>query len=274
VALSLRELDSFGSLVTVHPSPGDGCFSSYDIFPDDPELFDFAMLQTGHWDRQSLPGTLAALDRDLAREPRKPVLNGEVCYEGILGSNWQETQRFLFWTHLLSGAAGHTYGAQGLWAMNDGGFVGEAGAWSDATWDEAYRLPGSRQLGLAKRLLERFPWWRLEPLPQLLDRHADERDRFLPYAAGIEGELALVYFPSAALVVNPPDGPVSFAMKDIRIHGLDRGWTARFWNPRTGADGPSVAVEPDAAGTWTIGGGFITSLPSMEDWVLVLERGA
>jgi hypothetical protein len=31
-------------------------------------------------------------------------------------------------------------------------------------------------------------------------------------------------------------------------------------------------VTTDAAGTCTIGGGFSTSNPSMEDWVLMLEH--
>ena len=42
----------------------------------------------------------------------------EMSYEGILHYSGAEVQRFAFWTALLSGAAGHTYGANGLWQMN------------------------------------------------------------------------------------------------------------------------------------------------------------
>jgi len=271
LARYVRALDPYRRLLTVHPSPGDDCFSSYDIFPDAPELFDFAVLQTGHWDHQSFRGTLEVLHQDLARVPPKPVLNAEVCYEGILGSNWQDTQRFLFWTHLLSGAAGHTYGAQGLWGMNDGSFVGEGGAWSEATWEEAYRLPGSRQLGLAKRLLERYRWWEFEPHPEWVEPHWSEGDRFLPYAAGIRDEVRVVYFPSGVVIVNPPGEKVSFAYQTVRLRDLTAEWRACFWNPRTGAE-HECAVDADGDGTWSLSGGFITSLPSMEDWVLVLTR--
>ncbi len=47
-----------------------------------------------------------------------PVLNGEVAYEGIMGSNWEDVQRLMFWSCMLSGAAGHTYGASGSWQVN------------------------------------------------------------------------------------------------------------------------------------------------------------
>ena len=42
----------------------------------------------------------------LAQTPRMPVLAGEVCYEGIMEASRQEIQRFMFWTCILSGAAG------------------------------------------------------------------------------------------------------------------------------------------------------------------------
>jgi Protein of unknown function (DUF4038) len=267
----VRASDPFGRLLTVHPSPGDGCFSSYDIFPDDPSLFDFSMLQTGHWDERSFRETLETLQLDLSRRPSKPVLNAEVSYEGIMSASWHNTQRFLVWSHLLSGAAGHTYGAQGLWSMNTGDFVGEAGSWADTTWEEAYQLPGSTHVGIAKRLLERHRWWEFEPHPEWVDPHWTSETLTLPYAAGIPDQLRIVYFPSNALV-DPPRRGAPPPYKEIRLHSLGSGWTARYVDPRTGAHHEPRTVEPDAAGTWTIGGGFLTSNPSMEDWVLLLER--
>jgi hypothetical protein len=268
----VRETDPYGRLLTVHPSPGDGCFSSYDIFPDDTSLFDFSMLQTGHWDERSFRDTLAALQSTLGREPAKPVLNAEVSYEGIMSASWHSTQRFLVWTHLLSGAAGHTYGAQGLWAMNTGDFVGEAGSWANTTWAEAYRLPGSAHVGIAKRILERYRWWEFEAHPEWVDPHWSDESLTLPYAAGIADEVRIIYFPSNALL-DPPRSGSPPPYKEIRLHGLDTGWRARYIDPRTSADHEPRPVEPGADGTWTISGGFLTSNPSMEDWVLVLERG-
>jgi hypothetical protein len=229
------------------------------------------MLQTGHWDERSFRETFETLQQSIGRGPSKPVLNAEVCYEGIMGASWQGTQRFLVWSHLLSGTAGHTYGAQGLWAMNTGDFVGEAGSWADTTWREAYGLPGSGHVGIAKRVLERHRWWEFKPHPEWVDPHWTADSPTLPYAAGIPDEARIVYFPSNALT-DPPRAGSPPPYKEIRLHDLGPGWTAHYLNPRTGVEHEPRTVAPDAAGTWTIGGGFLTSNPSMEDWVLVLER--
>lgn len=57
---------------------------------------------------------LECVTRAVATEPPLPVVNGEVCYEGILADSREEIQRLMFWSCLLSGAAGHTYGANGI----------------------------------------------------------------------------------------------------------------------------------------------------------------
>ncbi len=270
VARYVRAVDPFQRPLSVHPSPGDGSFSSYDIL-EDHSLFDFVMLQTGHWDRESFERTLMTLQECLERSPDKPVLNAEVCYEGILGSNWQDTQRFLFWTHMLSGAAGHSYGAQGLWAFNDGSFVGEVGAWSDATWMDAYQLPGSRQLGLGRRFLERYEWQRLEPHPEWVEPHWTAGHYQLPYSAEIPGSVRLIYFPGSALV---GDGS-RFPLAHISVSGLEpkSTYSAHYFDPRTGVDLPSFEVIADASGRWEHRGRSpLNANPSMEDWLLVLER--
>ena len=112
----MRALDGYRNLRTVHPCPAFAHFSSTDAIGDADDL-DLIWLQTGHADRSSVPDSLAALERELAAEHGLPVINSEVCYEGIAGGSAATVQRFLFFSHLLSGAAGHTYGAQGLWAF-------------------------------------------------------------------------------------------------------------------------------------------------------------
>jgi hypothetical protein len=281
MARFVRKTDPYERVLTTHPSPGDGSWSSYDVFPDDPDLYDLNILHTGHWDRSSFPKSLEVLRTEVARTPRKPVLNSEICYEGIMGSNWQDTQRFLFWSHLLSGAAGHTYGAQGLWGMNDGTWVGDAGSWSDTTWEEAYRLPGSGQVGLGRRLLERYPWWEFEPHPEWVEtqppasnlvlRHAfvpsASGDPLLAYAAGTD-DVRVIYFPSPMLA------PELNALRVVRIKELPPGstWDAHYVNPRQGEELETWQLVADDGGDATIDGGLLTVNPSMEDWVLVLER--
>ena len=52
------------------------------------------------------------------------------------------------------------------------------------------------QLGLGKRLLERFPWWRFEPHPEWVEPHWNKDNYFQPYAAGIPGEVRVMFWPS------------------------------------------------------------------------------
>ena len=99
-----------------------------------------------------------------------PVVNGEVSYEALLGTIPAEIPRLMFWTCMLSGAAGHTYGANGIWQLNRRdqpyGKSPHGGTYGPIPWDEAMNLPGSQQLGLAKAFLMRFPWHRFEPHPE------------------------------------------------------------------------------------------------------------
>jgi len=161
VARYLRRIDPFHRLITIHPGT-----SARDTV-DDVSVLDFDMLQTGHGDRGSIPSTIRAIRRSREARPVMPTVVGEVCYEGILDTCFEDVQRFMVWTSYLSGTGGHTYGANGIWQVNRRekryGPSPHGGEWGSRPWDDAMRLPGSRQAGLAKRFLEQYPWQRFEP---------------------------------------------------------------------------------------------------------------
>jgi len=54
------------------------------------------MLQTGHGDRGSLPYTVKAVSQSYRAAPVMPVVQGEVCYEGIGAFCREEIQRWMF----------------------------------------------------------------------------------------------------------------------------------------------------------------------------------
>jgi hypothetical protein len=263
----IRKSDPFNNLITVHPSPGDGSFSSRDIF-NDSSLFDIDMLQTGHSGTNSLDKTYEVVQRSVKSTPRKPVINGEVNYEGIMGSSLQDTQRFLFWTHILSGAAGHTYGADGIWTCRSKeNYIGETGRWSTDTWEEAMDFPGSYQLGIAKKLLEKLDWSKFEVHPEWVIPHNDENNKFFPYCAGIPGKVRIIYIPGKYLLKN------IFDVKEIKISGIEKDtkYDAYFFDPRKGEIFEKYEVEPDNDGQWSLPKYGFQACPSMEDWVMVLE---
>jgi hypothetical protein len=253
IALYVRSIDPDRHPITIHPS------RTARESVEDPSVLDFDMLQTGHSDRASIPPTIDSVTGELSQTPRMPVLVGEVCYEGILEASRQEIARFMFWTCMLSGAAGHTYGANGIWQVNTEaqpfGPSPHGRSYGDTPWDIAYQLPGSKQVGLGKELLMRYAWWRFEPHPEWVEPHWSKGKYVLPYAAGIPGEVRVVFIPPAW---DPP-----------KLKSLESGisYAVFYFNPANGRKYELGKAEPDAGGTWQA-----PLQPTFADWVLVLEK--
>ena len=256
VTRCIRECDPYHNPITAHPTcPSD----SREMLLDE-TLLDIDMLQTGHSGHYSLRPSAELVNAAVARHPRMPVVNGEACYEGSMGGSWQEVQRFLFWTSMTSGAAGHTYGAQGIWAMSsrDEPFAGSTMSWGDTFWQDAMHLPGSAHVGLGRRFFERYPWWLFEPR---LEPEVEKLGRISAFATGIPGTVAIFYLPASCTE------PALAGVKGARV-SIEPGVTyiASFFNPRTGAEIEIGLVKSDADGKWPV-----PRMPSMEDWILVLE---
>ena len=245
VARSLRDLDPYHRMSTAHP------YNSARNSMTDDTVIDFDMLQTGHGGGWGAPigdyagvaiNTVSKVTSHYSKLPTMPVVVGEVTYEGHMMSNGSEIQRFMFWSSMLNGAAGHTYGAGGIWQMNSGT---ERGAEYEFTpWFEAMHLPGSTQLGLGKKLLEEFAWSRFAPHPEWIDPRSttllapheswyDDNKQFtaeggkwdLPYAAGIPGEVRFIYIPGHYYNWSAPT--VKNLERDLPYHAF-------LFNPASG----------------------------------------
>lgn len=197
----VRELDPWRRPLSIHPT-GLGRLTARGAI-DDESLLDFDMLQTGHGQREALGPSVDTLRMSYDAEPRMPVLNSEVNYEALMDKFPAEVVRLIFWPSLLLGAAGHTYGANGIWQCNRRdeahGASPHGGNYGRIAWDEAMRLPGSGQLGTAKRLLEEFDWMNLQPISDGASWDAAEEDPagFAPYAADLGPTVRIVYVPDA-----------------------------------------------------------------------------
>jgi hypothetical protein len=254
LARYVRTIDAHHHPITIHPS------SSARLCVTDPSLLDFDMLQTGHNDRQSVPNTIEKVQASLAASPQMPVLIGEVCYEGIQEASRQEVQRFMFWTAILSGNGGHTYGANGIWQVNTPqqpyGLSPHGHSWGGPPWNVAAQLPGSGQLGMAKKLLMRYSWWKLEPKPEIIEPHWTKGDYWQPFAGQIPGEVTIAFCPAFTK-------PAVFHQLESGVH------KAFFFNPANGSEQPIGDITPDADGTWKV-----PEIPIFQDWVIVVERKA
>jgi len=259
----VREIDPYRHPITIHPS------SSARQTVEDPAVLDFDMLQTGHGDRTSLPNTVERVSEAYQTTPVMPVINGEVCYEGIGEACRQEVQRMMFWASILNGAAGHTYGANGIWQVNTRdkpfGPSPHGMSWGNTPWEEAFQLPGSTNLSMAKQLLERYRWWQFEPHPEWVEPHWSKENYFAPYAAGISGEVRIIFIP---LPWGAPG--IKGIEQDIRYHAF-------LFNPTNGKEQEIGPVIPDKNGNWDMrelssATNTTRLMPIYQDWVLVLER--
>jgi hypothetical protein len=250
----LREIDPYRNPITIHPTAPDSR-----AMINDASLLDVDMLQTSHG-YGAMENTVRYIMNAVAGEPPLPVIDGEPMYEGIMGQCWHDMSRFCFWVCMMSGAAGHTYGANGIWQMStpEEPCVAISGSWGDTTWEEASQLLGSAHVGVGRHILERYPWWKFRPRVEP-DWNFDER--MSPFAAGIPGAVWMFYFVSDGL----PGRYHGMMGKPVRIESGAQ-YRAKYINPRTGADVEVGPVKPDADGTWKV-----ARKPSREDWVLVIE---
>jgi len=253
----VRTIDPYQHLVTIHPTS-----VGRDQLLDD-SLLDVNMLQTGHDGHRSVPNTITKIRQQYQRSQAMPVLVGEANYEGILHSSEAEVQRLTFWSAILSGACGHTYGANGLWQLNNPnqpyGASPWGGTWGGPTWSDASQLPGSAQLGLAKQLLLRYEWWRFEPHPEWVEPAASPENVDLPFAAGIPGHVRVIYFYWPTFQRPSPQHQVCLLESGIR-------YRAFFWDPRNGQEFDLGEVIQDSNNKWSI-----PIQPELKDWVVVLE---
>lgn len=164
----IRKTDPFHRPLTIHPT-GIARLSARNA-TNDPALLDIDMLQTPHAQREAVEPTVRNVQQSYADHPIMPVIDGEAAYEMLGDALPTKWTRQMFWLCMTNGAAGHTYGANGIWQCNRRGQPHGAsphgGNYGTIPWDEAMRLPGSAQVGLGKRLFEQFDWQKFAPHPE------------------------------------------------------------------------------------------------------------
>jgi len=256
IARFIRSTDPYHHPMTIHAAP-------VSHLVDDPSLIDIEMLGglSHGYDPEALSRTVDTFVESNLRRPRMPFLVGEGCYEGISGACWENIQRLAFWTSILNGACGHTYGANGIWQLNSQtepygpSPYGPSRSHDIIPWEEAYQLPGSKQVGLGRDLLERYQWWKFEPYPEWVEPRWSKEDYYKPYAAGIPEEVRIVYLPQSWSSLQ-------------KVKGIEGGVTyhAFYYDPRNGREYDVGTVVPDEKGEWQP-----PVPPIFQDFILVME---
>jgi Protein of unknown function (DUF4038)/Domain of unknown function (DUF5060) len=255
----VRSTDPYNRLMTVHPG-GQGVAQPL----VDMNTVDFTMAMPGHSGFHTVSRSVTQLRQLREAYPDKPFMHGEVSFEGMHGSSKEDVQRIFFWSSLLSGSAGHCYGADAIWQFNtpEAPFgpspLGQI--WGNTPWQTACQWPGATQVGIGKRILESVPWHTLQPNQQAITPAANESDPFAPYCATTpDDSLRVLYFPRAI----PPWGK-GFLVKNL-IAG--RTYEAVFIDPVSGKPEKPMTCMPTADGSWKV-----PFAPILQDWVLMIYR--
>lgn len=182
LATTIRNIDP-DHLMTFHPR---GRTISTTWFNNEPWL-DFNMFQSGHrrYNQRKGDGDYPIeenteednwrfVERSLAVNPLKPVLDGEPSYEDIPHGlhdaderRWQaeDVRRYAYWS-VFAGSFGHTYGHNSTMQMLRPGYQASFGA--KKSWWEAIHDPGCQQMKYLKKLILAFPFFERIPDQSLI----------------------------------------------------------------------------------------------------------
>lgn len=255
----VRSIDPYQHPLTTHTAGGRRGS------PNDDLIISYDMVGGSHNQAVAISSAIDILITAYSKEPAMPVLVGETCYEGHMQTGFPYVQRHMFWQYMLSGAAGHTYGAAGIWHASVEGDPGCASSafggrkvYDWTTWREGMNYPGARQVGLGKKLLEEYPWHRFEPHPEWAEKGS--------FAAGIPGEVRFIYQPRRN-IYNWKGTVVKQLEIDVTYHAF-------YFDPASGRRFDKGTVKfSSVKGQNPQSYDYKTpELPSPQDWVLVLER--
>lgn len=177
LATTIRSIDK-EHLMTFHPR---GRTLSATWFQH-AEWLDFHMFQSGHRrygqrmgdgeypiEENTEEDNWRFVERSLALQPLKPVLDGEPSYEEIpqglhdpAERRWSadDVRRYAYWS-VFAGACGHTYGHNSIMQFYRPGLLPAYGA--TTPWTEALQAPGFRQMKHLKQLMLTFPYFERVP---------------------------------------------------------------------------------------------------------------
>ena len=248
LAEGLRDGDGGRHLVGFHPFGGQTSSGETRLEP----FLHLRLIQSGHGHSDIANWTM--IRDEVARQPAKPSLDAEPCYEDMpigfdpaRGWYGEREVRRAAYAAVFAGACGHTYGANAVWQMHEARFEPQLHA--RTTWREALHLPfAATQLRHLRTLLDtpRLNDWTPDPeaIPEPLEHHRRI------HALRTDGAL-MVYLPEAL--------PVRVRVDRLPGERL----RVRWFDPRLGS-----VLE---AGTRTGGGEAVFEPPTAgEDWVLCL----
>lgn len=244
--------------MTYHPS---GYQTSSTWFGSDVWV-DFNMQQNGHgydnvWER---------IERDYAKTPVKPVIDGEPTYD----EHWLNFKkedgltsdvhcRRYFYHEVFSGAFGHTYGTTGIWSFYDPNvpFKYKKEDVPTSSWRESLELQSGKQMIYGKNLMMSRPYFTRIPDNSLVlncyggqEKITATRDKDRTYA----------------MVYTERGKPINIKLDQIGKGDKVKAW---WFNPRNGQATSLGEIDRVASYVFTPATNGYGN-----DWILVIDDPA
>ena len=193
MARGLRDGDGGKFLKTLHPSGA----SSSSAYVHDREWLDFNMMQSGHGFPS--PTCFDMMAADYAKNPIKPVMDGEQCYEdhpinfNQKNGYFDEVDvRLAMYRNLLGGACGNTYGHHAVWQMKR-----EPDGYCPNTYKTALHRPAAEAMYIYRGFIDDNDLTEYTPVYDIVEENAHDAS----YVAGMIKEgAAILYVPAGAPV--------------------------------------------------------------------------
>jgi len=203
---------------------------------------DFNQFQVGHndWRQEKIPEIAR---HEYALAPPKPFLCTEPWIEFLKQETPADMVRFGGWSAILSGAAGHTYGAGGVWIAHVPEAPSNVFSYDFDWYHKALDYPGGNGIGIMSRFFQSIDWWKLEPAQNLIK---ENKDNYCSAVPGKEYVVYLRYGGSVEVDLAPSTNKDKFSY--------------HWFDPRTGTD--------HSTGSVTGGGTKSFNAPDNFDWVL------
>ena len=190
--------------------------------------------------------------------PKFPLVEAGGCnFEQINAPNNDEIVRWSLYRAVQAGSFGAGYGAQGIWNMVwDNNDTTDDFGLQHRNWFDAIDYPGGYQMNHLKTFYTDLPWHELVPRPRdWATWNLIQFEFQMPVLKASEGgKVVTVFFPTA----YNTRGSVG------TLHNLSAAsYTAKWFNPRTGAYIPISTFITPTNGNWTV-----PKKPQTADWLL------
>lgn len=213
-------------------------------FLKDEKWMDFNQFQVGHddWRNEKIP-EIARFNYSL--EPAKPVICTEPWIEFLKYITPAADVRFGGWSSILSGSAGHTYGAGGVWFAQVQEQPAAPFSYDIDWYHKALNYPGGVGIGIMSKFLQSINWWDLEPHQELIADNANN------YCSAIPGDEYVIYMRHG--------GSITVNLTPCVTGDMFEYW---WFNPGNGMYHSSGSVPGGAEREFTA--------PNDKDWVLYI----